>query len=190
MPLTTQCTEHAQQGIKHLQDPGPSSRRWYVVWTRSHCETLVHDQLVARGFSLFLPMIHTWFRRNGTRHVAHVPMFPGYLFLQHCMDKVSYLEVTRAKGIVRLLGEGWDRLAEIPEAQIEVIRKVYHADLPTLPYPYLQEGKRVRITAGVLAGVEGILVKTKANKGKVVLSIDLLRQSVAVEVDCSLVCPA
>jgi hypothetical protein len=40
-----------------------------------------------------------------------------------------------------------------------------------------------------LAGVEGILVRRRPNRGVLVLSVDLLRQSVAVEVDCTAVVP-
>ena len=58
-----------------------------------------------------------------------------------------------------------------------------------MPFPYLREGQHVRITRGPLAGVEGLLVHVKPNKGLLVLSVDLLHQSVAVEVDCTDVIP-
>jgi transcription antitermination factor NusG len=48
----------------------------------------------------------------------------------------------------------------------------------------------VRILAGPLADVEGVLVRTRPNKGLVVLSVDLLQRGVAVEVDCTLITAA
>jgi transcription antitermination factor NusG len=54
-----------------------------------------------------------------------------------------------------------------------------------MAHPFLREGQHVRITRGPLADVEGVLVATKPNKGLLVLSVDLLRRSVAVEVDCT-----
>ncbi len=135
-------------------------------------------------------MIDVWRRRNGLRRVSRVPMFPGYLFLHHAMDKASFIEMSKMRGIVRILGERWDRLAEVPGKEIEAIRAVMQASLSALPYPYLQEGQRVRITSGPLANVEGILVQINPGKGMLVLSIDLLRRSVAVEVDCTLVAAA
>jgi transcription antitermination factor NusG len=117
-------------------------------------------------------------------------MFPGYLFLQHAMDKSSYIEVRKARGLVRILGERSDQLAVVPDTEIEAIQRVLRAHLPALPHPYLREGQRVRITRGPLADVEGILVRFKPNKGLLVLSIDLLQRSVAVEVDCTLVVAA
>lgn len=164
-------------------------KKWHVLWTRSHCEQSVHDQLAAKGIHLFLPTIDVWSRRNGVRYRSNVPMFSGYLFLHHAMDKASYLEVCKARGFVKLLGERWDCLAEVPEREIQAIQRVHNARLPTRPHPFLQEGQRVRITQGLLADVEGILLRNKPNKGLLVVSVDLLQRSVAVEIDCTLVVP-
>jgi transcription antitermination factor NusG len=116
-------------------------------------------------------------------------MFPGYVFLRHAVEKHSYLEIIKTRGLVRILGERWDRLMPVPDCEIEVIRRLVNADAPVMPHPYLHEGQRVRITHGALADVEGILVRVKPAKGLLVLSINLLQRSVAVEVDCTQVTP-
>jgi transcription antitermination factor NusG len=117
-------------------------------------------------------------------------MFPGYVFLHHPMDKTSYVEVCRTPGLARILGERWDRLAVVPDGEIDAIQRMLNASTPIVPYPYLRQGQRVRITAGPLADVEGILVRHKPNKGLLVVSIEMLQRSVAVEVDCTLVVAA
>jgi transcription termination/antitermination protein NusG len=158
---------------------------WYALYTRSHCEQLVYEQLAAKGFHLFLPKMQVWSQRAGIRHRIAVPMFPGYLFLHSLVDSAICLEVRKARGLVRILGQGWDRLAVVPEEEILAIGAVLRSRLPIQPHPYLREGQRVRIMRGPLSGVEGILVGGKANKGRLVLSVELLQQSVAVEVDCT-----
>jgi len=160
--------------------------RWRVLWTHSNCEQLVSDQLAAKGFDLFLPTVEAWSRRGGVRRLSRVPLFRGYLFLRHAMDKASYLEVYKARGLVRVLGERWDRLDAVPDAEIEAIQKLIHSGSPILPYPYLREGQRVRITRGPLADVEGIVVRVSPKKGLLVVSVNLLRRSIAVHVDCTL----
>lgn len=164
--------------------------QWHVLWTRSHCEQLVHDQLTARGFHLLLPRTNLWSRQRGVRRLVPVPMFPGYLFVRHVMDKESYTEVRKARGLVEILGGRWDRLMAVPEPEVGAIEKVDRARLPALPHPYLGQGDRVRVTHGPLADVEGVLLRVKANKGVLLLSIHLLQRSVAVEVDCTCVVPA
>jgi transcription antitermination factor NusG len=89
-------------------------------------------------------------------------MFPGYLFLRHALDKSSYIEVRKTRGLVCVLGERWDCLAEVPDSEVEAVQKALQASIPVFPHAYLQE-----------------------DKGLLVLSVDLLRRSVAVEVDCT-----
>ena len=160
--------------------------RWRVLWTHSNCEQLVCDQLAAKGFDLFLPSVEAWSRRGGVRRLSRVPLFGGYLFLRHAMDKASYLEVYKARGLVRILGERWNQLAVVPDSEIEAIQRFLGSGLPILPYPYLREGQRVRITRGPLADVEGILVRANPKKGLLVVSVDLLQRSVAVHLDCTM----
>ncbi len=181
--------DHTPYAIGHTQGE-QCEPKWHVLWVRSHCEHQVHDQLATKGFDLFLPMMAVWSRRNGVRHRANVPMFPGYLFFRHAMNSTSYIELRKARGLVKILGESWDRLAVVPESEIMAIQRVHGAGLPVQPHPYLREGQRVRITDGVLAGSEGILLRTRPNKGLLVVSVNLLQRSVAVEVDSTLVSPA
>jgi transcription termination/antitermination protein NusG len=189
--LLTETLAKGEGAAPILDSPGdpesPDGPKWRVLWTHSNCEQMVCDQLAARGFQPFLPCVDVWRRRGGGRRRERGSLFPGYLFLRHRLDKMSYIEVRKARGLVSVLGERWDRLAEVPDREIESIRSLLRAELPVLPHPYLKEGRRVRITRGPLAGVEGVLVRARPDRGLLVLSIDLLRRSVAVEVDCTAV---
>jgi transcription antitermination factor NusG len=193
MPVELNHTPAAIDGQRSVVSGQPGELRepkWHVLWVRSHWEQQVHDHLAEKGFHLFLPRMDTWARRNGTRYRTSVPMFPGYVFVSHAMDKAAYIEVRKTTGIVKLLGEQWDRLAIVPDREIQAIQKIHNSRMTALPHPYLREGQWVRITGGLLADVEGILLRTKPNKGLLVVSVDLLQRSVAVEVDCTLVVPA
>jgi transcription termination/antitermination protein NusG len=186
--LPASGTMHREERTAQRNGPpaeATATGSWYALYTRSHCEQLVYEQLVAKGFHLFLPKIQVWSQRAGIKQRIAVPLFPGYLFLQSLVDSAIYLEVHTARGLVRILGHGWDRLAVVPEEEIHAIYTVLRSRLPIHPHPYLREGQRVRIRHGPLNGVEGLLVGGKANKGRLVLSVELLQQSVAVEVDCS-----
>jgi transcription termination/antitermination protein NusG len=163
---------------------------WYAVWTRSNCEQKVCDALEEKGFQTFLPYLDEWVQRRGVRYMYKRPMFPGYVFLHHAVDKWQYINVCNTPGVVKILGAGWDRLISVPESEIDAIRAIQQAGVPRMPYSYLREGQRVRVTRGALANVTGILVKRDPSRGLLVLSVDLLMQSVAVEVDCTLVVPA
>ncbi len=163
--------------------------KWCAIWTHSHCEQLVHEQLTQRRFESFLPTIRQWSRRAGVRRLIPVPMFPGYLFVRNGMDKHACTEILKTRGVVRILGERWDRLATIPDEEIAALQRITNTELPVMGHPFLREGQRVRITDGPLGGVEGIFLRGRPNRGLLVLSVELLHQSVAVEVDCTIVKP-
>ncbi len=176
----------AWPGASSIADPP-----WYALWTRHQSEQLVHEQLQDRGFHSFLPTLDVWVRRNGTRHRSTVPMFPGYIFLQHAMDNESYITVAKTRGLIKILGERWDRLAAIPDREIASVQRLHTAKVNAAPYPYshLQIGQRVHITTGPLVGIEGVLVRNQPDRGLLVVSIHLLQRSVAVELDYNQVSP-
>lgn len=181
---------HALTAIGCLARADEPSPQWHVLWTRDHCEQLVYQQLLAKGFDAFLPQVDRWCARNGMRYLSHSPTFPGYLFLHHAVDKWSYLEVCKTRGIVKLLGDRWDRLASVPDREIDAIRRVQGSRLPRMSHPYQRDGQRVRVVRGPLANVEGIFVPQTRERGLLVLSVELLRQSLAVEIDCAAVAAA
>lgn len=175
-----------------LTDEAETPLGWHVLWTRSNFERLVSDQLVAKGYEIFLPMIHQLALgsvRGRREPVRRVPMFKGYLFLRHRIDRTAFLDVSNTKGLVHILGARWDRLAQVPDEELASIKRAEESHEPLLPYPYLKAGSRVRITRGMLNNAEGILVRTDLAKGLLVISVSLLQRSVAVKVNCADVVP-
>jgi len=188
-------TEHQQPlplriGYADDQPLRGQVRHWHVLWTRCNFEQQVHDRLVAAGYELFLPKVARWSRRRGRRRLIKVPLFPGYLFLRHAMDRTSYLRILRTQGMVRVLGSGWDRLEAVPEHELDAIRRALGCELPHMPHACPRTGQAMRITDGPLKGVEGILTKSDRGTGLLVLTVELLRQGLAVEVDCTQVVAA
>lgn len=160
---------------------------WYAVWTQSHFEQSVSQQLAAKGFTAFLPEMSVWSARGGEKHLIRVPMFPGYLFVRDEMDKRSYVEILKARGVVRILEDGWTRLTPVPDEEIDAIKQVVNAEVPVFAHEHLAHGDRVEVTEGPLSGLEGLFVQDKPTKGRLVLNVELLGRSVAVEVDCTAV---
>jgi transcriptional antiterminator NusG len=163
---------------------------WHVLWTWSNCERLVHEQIRMKGYESFLPTIQVWSRRGGRRHLNRVPLFPGYVFLKRLLDRASYFDVLHVRGLARVLGQRWDRPYEVPPEEVEAIQRVVATNAPAQPHAFLRQGQRVRIVRGPLAHLEGIFVRSEPIKGLLVISVELLQRSVAVEIDCTDVVPA
>jgi len=94
-------------------------------------------------------------------------------------------EILATPGFHTVVGFG-GRPATIPRSEIEAVRRVVENSIKAEPHPFLKSGDRVRVIAGPLQGLEGILLRKKS-LWKLVLSVEILQRSVAVEVDAIMV---
>jgi len=155
---------------------------WYAIYTRSRHEQKVYDRLLRKEIETFLPMIERWSRRRDRRKKIKLPLFPGYLFARTPMDAHSHIEILKTDSVVRILGND-GKPAPIPDGQIHAIQFLIKNGLTVTPCAYLKEGMRVRVVNGPLIGIVGILLKTQHKKHRLVLSVDIIKESVSVEID-------
>lgn len=97
------------------------------------------------------------------------------------------LPVLTTPGVHMIISRG-ERVATVPEEEIEAIRRVVEGRLGVEPHPFLRCGERVRVVRGSLEGVEGVLTRKK-NLYRLILSVEMLAQSVSVEIDALDVVP-
>ncbi len=156
---------------------------WYAVYTKHQHEKSVSDFLSRKGFEVFLPLYGVKRRWKDRAKMVSLPVFPCYLFLRTNLDRK--LDVLRTPGVFWLV-ENEGRACPIPESEIETVRKITQSSSRIEPHPYasLKDGDFVRIRNGALAGIQGILTHVK-NRYRVVLSVEVLRKAVSVEVDIS-----
>jgi transcription antitermination factor NusG len=152
---------------------------WYAVYTRFQHEKTAAALLEKKEFEVFLPVyraVHKWKDRNQT---VTLPLFPCYLFLR--AELARKVEILRTPGVLWMVENGGQACA-VPDEEVESVRRICSSGSRFQPHPYLKEGDLVRIRKGPLLGVEGMFLRTK-NEYRVIVSVDLLRQGVAVEVD-------
>ncbi len=163
-----------------------NSPRWFAAYLTPRHEKRVSELLTDRGIETFLPLYRTarqWQKRLPV--VLELPLFPTYTFVRITQSaRGSVLGVPGVLSIVGSAREPWP----LPDFEIEALRSGMHLR-KVEPHPYLVVGERARITVGPMAGMEGILVRKK-NSLRVVLTLDLIMQSVAVEVDADDLEPA
>src|SRR5688500_11404433 len=174
---------HAHEWQHRAQSRPTAREAWYAVWLRSHYEQIVTQQLSAKGFQTFLPQVRSWSRRSGSARAIRMPMFPGYVFVREALDKGRYLDLLKVPGVVRVLEDGWSRLTPVNDEEIEAIQQIASADVMAFPHAHLQRGQRVRVLDGPLAGLEGIFAHDEPSKGRLVVSVNMLGRSIAVEMN-------
>jgi len=137
--------------------------------------------LSAKGFEVFLPLYESMRHWKDRDKLLSLPLFPGYLFVRGEDDR--RLQVVSTPGVHMILSNG-SQFAAVPETEIQAIRRTIEGACRVEPHSFLRCGERVRVTRGTLEGVEGILVRKK-NQYRLVLSVELLEQSVGVEIDAT-----
>jgi transcription antitermination factor NusG len=158
---------------------------WHAIQVRPQHEKAVDRHLGYLGRERFLPLFRTRRRWSDRIKELEMPLFPGYVLCRfETHEKGAVLSVPGVRSVVSFGSE----LAAIPDAEVESIRALLRAGVPVRPWPYLEVGNRVRIDAGPLQGVQGVLLKFK-NEWQVVVSVEILRRSVMAEVELTSVFP-
>jgi transcription antitermination factor NusG len=152
---------------------------WFALQVRMRHESGVVDHLQGKGYEWFLPLYKA--RRRWSDRVKEVdsPLFPGYLFCR--FNPHDRLPILKTPGVTQIVGYNHVPVP-VDEQEILAIRRLVASGVPNFPCAYLEVGSKVRIEAGALRGLEGILIDLKG-KRRLVLSITLLQRSVAVEID-------
>jgi transcription antitermination factor NusG len=159
--------------------------RWYALQLRSRWESSTAALLSGKGYETFLPTYKSAKRVAGRSKEAQAPLFPGYLFCR--FNVFDRLPVLITPGVISVVGTGRIPIP-VEEAEIEAIQRMVSTGMRVEPCPYLEVGQLVRIEDGALCGVEGVLTSFRGTR-RIVVSISLLRRSVALEIDRSVVSP-
>jgi len=165
------------QGREPVPRPAVSSL-WFAAYTAPRHEKAVARQFEVRQMEAFLPLyrsVHRW--KNGCRVKVEQPLFPSYVFVS--LGRPDFVRALQTPGVLSLVSRGREP-SPLSTSEVQSLR----SELPLRdfePHPYLVAGERVRIHSGALAGMVGVLVRKK-NHLRVVLTLDLIMQSVSVEI--------
>jgi len=164
-----------------MPDLANLGRSWYAVHTRSNFERRVALELEQKGIETFLPVFHEIHRWKDRKKAVEIPYFSCYVFARIEDVAEKRLDILRTAGALRILGAGCE-IEPIPEFEIDRLERLVQSNLSAFAHPFLKEGSHVRVKAGPLRGIEGLLVEVK-NQNRLILSLNLLARSVATEID-------
>ncbi len=159
-------------------------QRWYACYTRGNHEKRVAVQLREQQIESFLPLcsqLRTWTDRK--KRVAW-PLFPGYVFARFRLLELP--RVLDIYGLVTVVRSG-SAPSAIPDGEIENVRRFVQAvDVHGIAHhldPYPEIGDRVRINAGPLCGVEGVVLEWRRGRTRVLIGLHAVGQGLSVNVD-------
>jgi transcription antitermination factor NusG len=162
-------------GMRNQQWP------WFAILARTGREKNATLLLENAGYECYLPVIRFTRQWSDRLKEIELPMFPGYLFCR--MNPHNRLPVLTTPGVIQIVGVGKTPIP-VEEQEIDTIQRVGKSGISLMPWPYLQVGHVAEIEEGPLRGVTGIVIRIKSGL-KLVLSVNLLQRSIAVEIDRS-----
>jgi transcription antitermination factor NusG len=157
------------------------SENWYALHVRSNFGFQVRCELMAKEVETYLPTYDEVHRWQDRRKTIAMPVFPGYVFARFADSVPCRLNVLKTRGVIRILGSGTS-IHPVPDDEIANLQRMLSSRQRCFGHPFLPDGARVRIKRGPLRDVEGILIRVK-NQARLVVSIELLSQAVATEID-------
>jgi transcription antitermination factor NusG len=158
---------------------------WFALQVRSRWEGTTAGLLQGKGLETLLPTYTTKRKWSDRFKVVESPLFPGYVFCR--FDVHNRLPVLITPGVICVVGRGKTPIA-VDDAEILSVQTAIRSGVHIEPWPYVQIGERVRVKDDVLDGMEGILTSFKGSH-RVIISVSLLRRSVALEIDRSRITP-
>ncbi|HWQ53792.1 MAG TPA: transcription termination/antitermination NusG family protein [Bryobacteraceae bacterium] len=159
-------------------EPG-AQRYWFALHTKRNREKSVGQLLRAKGYEELVPTYRSLRKWSDRYKQLELVLFPGYVFCR--FDPAKRGPILATPGVAAVVGNGRVPIP-LENSEIDALRRVIGSELPVEPWPYLRVGQRVAIEGGPLTGLEGILQEVRRSC-RIVVSVDLLQRSVAVEVD-------
>ncbi len=152
---------------------------WYALHVRTRFEKVVARNLKGKGYEEFLPLYHRTSRWSDRTKEIELPLFPGYVFCR--FNPHDRLPILTVPGVNAIVGVG-KNLLPVEESELDAVRSVLKSDAYCEPWPYVEVGEHVEVEYGPLAGTQGIVTLVK-NSVRLVISVNMLQRSVAVEID-------
>lgn len=175
-----------QDSTGRSQPEATGKSHWFALQTRSRHEKVVRDELAKRNIEHFLPTVTRVSQWKDRKKQIEFPLFHGYCFARFSLDE--RLPVLQSTGVVRIVSCN-GRPEPIPLAEIDSLMILMNARTRYDLHPCLREGSLVEVIKGPLQGVRGRLLRC-AKPCRVVISINLIQQAVAVEIDSSCIAPS
>jgi len=138
-----------------------------------------------KGLETLVPTYTSKRKWSDRLKLVEEPLFPGYVFCR--FDVHNRLPVLVTPGVISVVGSGKTPIA-VDDSEILSIQAAICSGIQIEPWPYVEVGERVRVKDDVLDGMEGILSSFKGSD-RVIISVTLLRRSVALEIDRSRITP-
>lgn len=161
-------------------------KKWFAYYTKSRNEKKVLELLTVHGIEAYLPLRKEQHQWSDRKKWVEVPLISSYIFVRIVLKEVK--TILTFNGVVAYV-TSYGKVATIPDAEIELMRRTVENDLILdVQQGLVAVGQTIRIKSGPLAGIEGIVNEVKGER-KCYLSISGIGYTLIVDLKESKVEP-
>ncbi len=167
----------------YYTDVSGQGHRWWALFTKARQEKALVRDLHAMGVPFYLPLVEKANLIRGRKISAHIPLFPGYVFVLTDQDgRVQSMKTNRVCTALEVCDgdELRDDLAQL--------QTLIDARIPLTIEERLAPGACVRIRRGALEGIEGVVVERRG-RSRLLVAVRFLQSGVSLEIEDFLIEP-
>jgi transcription antitermination factor NusG len=164
--------------LERAHRDGGSAGKWWALYTMARREKDLMRRLRKLEIPFYSPLVP---KRNrsaaGRVRISHVPLFPGYVFLQGEDEQRQRAMTTNCVSQCLPVRDAADLVRDLTQ-----VRRLIEADMPLLPEDHLEAGMRVRIRSGSLAGLEGVIIRRRG-QDRLLVAVEFLQRGASVQLE-------
>lgn len=153
---------------------------WHLVYTYPQFERKIYSSLTEIGIDAFLPFQNVIRQWSDRKKYVQVPLFPNYVFVN--ISSVDRFKVL-INGVTRFVSFG-GKPAIVPDKEIDNIKKLSQEKWNITNEGYYTVGDKVRVIAGPLTGLEGVLLDKKGHT-RFGIRFTSIEQAVSIDIQSS-----
>ncbi len=175
-PTLLSRTPDADVELEITEDCG-GARTWWAIYTRTRQEKALARKLYSYKVPFYLPMVPHEHVYRGRKVRSYIPLFSNYMFMLG----------TEEERVIALTTNSVSRMLPVTDKEqlfhdLLSLHQLIDNGAPMTVEQRLQPGRAVRIKAGSLKGVEGIVVERRSGK-RLLVAVNYIQQGISMAIE-------
>ena len=160
-------------------DSQQDNKKWIAVYTKPRHEKTVENELLKKGFEVYLPILKERRKWSDRKKWVELPLFRSYIFVKTEIKKSLF--VLQTMGVVKVIKFGGE-IAVIQNDSIQAIKLMIEGGYMPEAIDYFVKGETVEVKSGPLKGLIGEVIRVD-NSDRLLVRVDAIQHSISVQID-------
>ena len=160
-------------------DSQQDNKKWIAVYTKPRHEKTVENELLKKGFEVYLPILKERRKWSDRKKWVEFPLFRSYIFVK--TEIKNSLFVLQTMGVVKVIKFGGE-IAVIQNDSIQAIKLMIEGGYMPESTDYFVKGEAVEVKSGPLKGLIGEVIRVH-NRDRLLVRVDAIQHSISVQID-------